>query len=147
MRSLTTAHSRRVRATGRRVGKLKNWWLTQVAGQGLHSLQREPYTLDHLSKDGVQDAEGYESEEFNVILEWADREEDDDPQQVALTTETRIPPRLTESTLDSSSCSDVCGNARRGFRSNSGPPAKSSCPGCTARTVRSSRRSSTRACL
>ena len=62
------------------VGKLQQWLGTQVAGQGLHSLQREPYTLDHLSKD----AEGYESEKLNVILEWAEREEDDDPQQVAL---------------------------------------------------------------
>ena len=37
------------------------------------------------------------------------------------------PPRLAESTLDSSNCSDVYGNARRGFRSNSGPPAKRGC--------------------
>ena len=37
------------------------------------------------------------------------------------------PPRLAESTLDSSNCSDVYGNARRGFRSNSGPLAKRCC--------------------
>jgi hypothetical protein len=62
------------------VGKLQQWFGTQVAGQGLHSLQREPYTLDCLSKDD----EEYESEEFNVILEWSQRQEEENPQQVAL---------------------------------------------------------------